>query len=416
MKRIVSIISFLVLFTSLAMAQDTFISCLTPNMKKDMTAINRHLKANSAPEILSKDLESLLSHMIPNKGLKSEEIFHIGTKLQRFQDYYDLEAACRLSLAYTNNKKGLSGIECYIQNRRNQHPSAFQDFICAFAEYEYLIERAEAITLQGVNAPTEESKSSDVINIVHIRSELRRLEQEGIKPSKCAMANDLLMVVLKNTYLRQIKGQTTVSHLNEGVFASLNRLLCKKLDSYIQKWVQLQYPAQYIVNPIKTTVAIDNYNWGSYENSKRKEEKIYADVRELSIQGYGPASYKVGVDFETELHKKDPQKAVKHYQLAYHQGSNAGAIRLAHCLTVGYGCVVDRQQAYEILRPLTHDVDFAKNGAYAFAVLLENGYGGEADMLDIMEYYATAAEQALDYAEREAAQKRVNLLYEKYYK
>ena len=37
-------------------------------------------------------------------------------------------------------------------------------------------------------------------------------------------------------------------------------------------------------------------------------------------------------------------------------------------------------------------------------------------MLDIMEYYATAAEQALDYAEREAAQKRVNLLYEKYYK
>ena len=421
MKHII-ILLIASLTSSLVVAQDTFVGCLTQNMKKDMTTINSHIKSKSAPAILAKDFENLLFHMTPQKGLTSEEILQIGYKLQRFPDYYDLEAACRLSLAYmylksNNEKKGnglLSGMEFHVQSNLNKHPTAFQDFICAWAKYENMIPKdADGISVLGINSPTVASKSSNVRDIVFIRSELRRLERTGIKPSKFTMANELLLMVIKGYYQKQIKDLATSSKLDENVLAKMNTFLSGRLDSYIHQWVELKYPAEYLINPF--TFASNGSN--IINSKERDEKKIYASIRELSKQGYGPATYKVGVDYETERLKKElPKEAARCYELAYRQGSAAGAIRYAHCLTTGYGCDVNRQQAYEILRSFTQDVEFAKNGAYAYAVLLEDGYGGEADILDIMQYYTMAAEQGLRYTEKEAAQKRVNQLYEKYYK
>ena len=77
---------------------------------------------------------------------------------------------------------------------------------------------------------------------------------------------------------------------------------------------------------------------------------------------------------------------------------------------------VNQKKAFEILQPLIQNVDFAKNGAFAYAVLLEEGMGGEVDILDIMHYYSIAAEKALSNPERKVAKERVNNYYEKFYK
>lgn len=420
MKRF--IILLLSIQTSiLTIAQNTFIGSLTPDMKKDMATINSHIRTKSAPSVLAKDLESLLLNMVPYKELKDVEL-QKRFKLQRFPEYYDLEAACRLSLAYMRqkasknggNKDNLHDIEFRIQNKDNKNQSTFQDFICALAKYEYLVPKyADGITLEGINAQTTAVKSDNVKEILYVRSELRRLGQIKLQASKCAMANDLLMIVIKGYNQSKIKDLATAVTLNESVMAKIIKYMGGILDSYIHQWITIKYPAEYIINPIKTS---DRDEWSIY-NKERDEKKLYASIRELSKQGYGPATYKVGVDYETERLKKElPKEAARCYELAYRQGSAAGAIRYAHCLTTGYGCDVNRQQAYEILRSFTQDVEFAKNGAYAYAVLLEDGYGGEADILDIMQYYTMAAEQGLRYTEKEAAQKRVNQLYEKYYK
>jgi len=74
------------------------------------------------------------------------------------------------------------------------------------------------------------------------------------------------------------------------------------------------------------------------------------------------------------------------------------------------------QRAYSLLKPLIGHADFAKNGAYAYAILLENKIGGKPDLLDIMNYYAIAADEAVGRGERDAALDKCNQLYEKNYK
>lgn len=417
MKLKINILFLIVFSFHAVLAQDSFSSKLTENMKKDITSLSNHMKANSAPSVLAKDLDNLLYHMIPQKGLKTEEILQIGYKLQKHSEYYDLQAACRLALAFMNKKQNaiekyqdlLDGMEFHIQSKLNERPSVFQDFICALAKYYYLIpNKADGVTEFGLNAPTTAMKSNIVKDFLFIRSEMRRIEKAGIKPSNYALANELLILVLKNIYQGKI---AVPKSLNAEFLTKENRLMSNKLDVYIHKWLELQFPAQYILNPIKGT------DMKSPILEERNKKKRYANIRELSIQGYGPASYRVGYDFEIAYGRDEkPQEAFKYYKLASKQGSIAGTIRLANCLVFGYGCTADPQKAYELLQPLTRDADFAKNGAYAYAVLLEKGLGGKADILDIMEYYTMAAEKGLKYSESESASKRIRQLYEKYYK
>ena len=86
-----------------------------------------------------------------------------------------------------------------------------------------------------------------------------------------------------------------------------------------------------------------------------------------------------------------------------------------YLVTTGFGGKKDLQRAYSLLKPLTSHADFAKNGAFAYAFLLEKKIGGNASLLDIMHYYATAANVALQSDERTTARERCNQLYEKYY-
>lgn len=418
MKRLIDILLFVLFSFPASLAQNSFSSKVTANMKQDIASLNNHMKAKSSPAILAKDLSNLLFHMIPQKGLKSEEIVQIGYKLQKYQEYYDLEAACRLALALMkirmNEEKEaqdiLNGIEFHIQSKLNEHSSSFQDFICALAKYRYLVpNRADGVTDFGSNAPTTGTKTETVKNVVFIRSELRRIEQIGLKPSSYALANELLLLVLKNLYQKQVS--TSTSLLNKEIMTQINKVMSSKLDSYIHQWVELQYPAQYIVNPINDT----GYTAPSIK--ERDQKKIYASIRELSIQGYGPASYLVGSDYEkAPTWQEKPQEAFKYYLLASNQGAAAGTIRLASCYAFGYGCSADLKKSYEILKPLVQNVEFPQNGAYAYAVLLEKGFGGKTDILDIMEFYTMAAEKGFKTSERNLARERIKKLYEKYYK
>ena len=157
--------------------------------------------------------------------------------------------------------------------------------------------------------------------------------------------------------------------------------------------------------------------------------KSFGILRVLSYFGYGDATFELGVGMETDkyadlglMQGKDIRQerlkaAFEYYQKASEQGNVKAKIRLGNCYAFGIGCQKEPNQAYQLLKPLTGQKDFDKYGAYAYMYLIDEIFPDKREApLVMLEGYTAAACHALKISEREAAQKRLDEYYDKYYK
>lgn len=389
----------------------------TDDMKKSMATLCAHLNNKTTgynPDVLLADVDRLFQSLEIREGKPSEEIIHISKKLTPFPEYYDLLAICHLtasniflqrkdSAAAESRYGSLYVIGSESESTLNRSaPSPIQKFMMAIADYLYEIpHNIPKVVMSNSGFPT---RCSVMLRVVRSRSALRELCPLPITPSKCDIVNQLLLLNMHD-----------LLHLNvSGGFQSATeqayRRMCQTMDGYIAEWMNLQYPIEHLVYYI-----VNNKDDVSY--SFKRERLHDRLLKELSLQGSGAASYHFANRLEEKKSKPeyDPQAIRRYYELSSQQGCAAGTMRLATCLTTGIGGRVDMQRAYSLLKPLIHHADFAKNGAFAYAVLLEKKIGGNPDLLDVMHYYATAADDALRGDECTTAREKCNQLYEKYY-
>jgi hypothetical protein len=239
--------------------------------------------------------------------------------------------------------------------------------------------------------------------VLNMRTTLTSLLEEPIPVSKVPLVNELLaydISILMPTW------KMTSKTLTPDLTPLMAQLMAYAADLYINLWVEEQYPAQFVVDDVRAG------KMAALTNQMNESECL----RELANHGYGPASHLLGLRCEQGSHgKENPELAYQCYELAAEQGYNAGIIRKAHCLAVGYGCKANAKEAFALLKPLRDDVDFPRYGAYAYAKLLDQGIGGKTDMTDLMVCYTQAASEAVRKTESQAAQERIAELYEKNY-
>ncbi|MDO4216424.1 MAG: hypothetical protein Q4D12_11030, partial [Bacteroidales bacterium] len=130
------------------------------------------------------------------------------------------------------------------------------------------------------------------------------------------------------------------------------------MDGYISEWINLQYPIEHLVHYIVN-------DKDDVSNSNKRELLHDRLLRELSLQGSGAASYHLANRLCTKSSKRDfnPQQIRQYYEISSQQNYAAGTMRLATCLTTGFGGKVDMQKAYTLLNNLINHADFAENGA-----------------------------------------------------
>lgn len=388
----------------------------TDDIRKSMATLKVHqqnpaTKNNNA--LLLEDINRLFESLSIREGKPSEEIIHLSKKLLPFPEYHDLLAICHL----TAGNVFLQRKDSVLAESRFGHlyylatpestlergaPTSIQLFMMALGDYFCEIpHKIPQVTMSNTGMPT---RCNIMYTVFRSRSALRQLCPLPITPSKCEIVNILLLRNLRDLLHLDVSA---------GFKAATDRaynVMCQTMDTYIAEWMRLQYPIEHLVYYIVNNK--DNVSF-SYKRERLHDQLL----KELSVQGSGAASYYMGRRLARESSKKhqNPTLVRQYYETSSRQNYPAGTMRLATCLTTGYGGGVDMQRAYSLLKPLTGHADFAKNGAYAYAILLENRLGGKPDLLDIMNYYAIAADDAIGGGEQDAALDKCNQLYEKYY-
>lgn len=389
----------------------------TDDMRKSMATLKAHLGNKTTgyqPDVLLEDINRLFQSLEIRDGKPSEEIIHIAEKLQPFPEYYDLLAICHLTAGNIFlQRKDTATVESRYGSLytigtdpestfHRSEPSSIQRFMMALGDYlSEIPHNIPKVVMSNAGFP---QRCNIMLTVVRSRSALRQLCPLPIVPSKCDIVNQLLLLNLHDLLRMDVSGGF------KSATEQAHRRMCQTMDNYIAEWIRLQYPIEHLVNYI-----VENKDDVS---SSRKREQLHDRLlKELSLQGSGAASYHFANRLCDRESKPDynPKEIRQYYELSSQQGSAAGTMRLATCLTTGFGGKKDLQRAYSLLKPLTSHADFAKNGAFAYAFLLEKKIGGNASLLDIMHYYATAANVALQSDERTTARERCNQLYEKYY-
>ena len=389
----------------------------TDDIRKSIAMLQAHqqnpaTKNNNA--LLLEDINRLFESLSIREGKPSEEIIHLSKKLMPFPEYHDLLAICHLTagnvfLQLNDSVLAESRFEnlYYVATPESTlgrgAPTSIQVFMMAFGDYLCEIpHKTPQVTMGDTGMP---ARCNIMRTVFRSRSALRQLCPLPVTPSKCEIVNILLLRNLRDLLHLDVSA---------GFKAATDRaynVMCQTMDIYIAEWMRLQYPIEHLVYYI-----VNNKDDVSFSN---KRERLHDQLlKELSVQGSGAASYYMGNRLEQENSKnhQNPALARQYYETSSSQNYPAGTMRLATCMTMGYGGNVDMQRAYSLLKPLIGHADFAKNGSYAYAILLENKIGGKPDLLDVMNYYATAADEAIGKAERDTSLDKCNQLYEKYYK
>lgn len=390
----------------------------TDDIKKNMATLREHLNNKTSgynPDMLLADVDRLFQSLEIREGKPSEEIIHLSKKLTPFPEYYDLLAICHLtasniflqrkdSAAAESRYGNLYYIGSEPESTTNRSlPSPIQKFMMAIADYLHEIpHNIPQVVMSNSGLPT---RCGIMLRVVRSRSALRELCPLPIELSKCDIVNKLLLLNMHDLLHIDVSGGF------KSATEKAYRHMCQTMDGYIAEWMNLQYPIEHLVYYI-----VNNKDDVSY--SYKRERLHDWLLKELSIQGSGAASYHFANRLKEKKSKSevDPQEIRRYYELSSQRGYAAGSMRLATCLTTGFGGGIDMQRAYTLLTPLIQHADFAKNGAFAYAVLIEKKIGGKPDLLDVMHYYATAADDALLGDERTKAREKCNQLYEKYYK
>lgn len=425
-KRTLTTFLFLIIFLHFTYSQIGIDDMLPPDKSKgidtyytdsiraDISILTNHLETNKKDsKLLLYDVLKLLKDMIPYEGMPPKDVIKISKKLNPFEEYNDLKAICRMSAANLFMKSGdsisaigqLNGLYHYsisegiFDNTNN----SFRKFIAASGDFLHEVPRNMQMVISGNKGIPERCRS--MFNVLRSRSTLRNLSQKGIEPSKMDLANRLLIMNLSDMFHQEANGDY------KKCMEKIYNIMCVELDKNIQTWIKLQYPIEYVVEYIVRNNDDPSYSFERNALHKRQLE-------ELSIQGSGRASYELGKLYETATGKDEsPKEAVHYYELSAKQGNAAGTIRLASCLTTGYGIKKDFKRAYNMLKPLKMHADFKINGSLAYAILLEMNIGDEkTSIIDILNYYAIAAEKSFKSSDEEIAQECLNSLYEKYYK
>lgn len=389
----------------------------TDDIRKSMATLKAHLGNKTTGyqrDVLLEDINRLFLSLEIREGKPSEEIIHISKKLRPFPEYYDLLAICHLTAANIFMQRKDSAVaesrygSLYTigtdpeSSLDRSAPSSIQRFMMALGDYLYEIpHNIPRVVMSNAGLP---ERCGIMLRVVRSRSALRQLCPLPIVPSKCDIVNQLLLLNLHDLLHMDVSGGF------KSATEQAYKHMCQTMDGHISEWMKLQYPIEHLIYYI-----VENED--DVSNSRKRERLHDRLLKELSLQGSGAASYHLADRLSRRESKKDynPQEIRQYFELASQQGSTAGTMRFATCLTTGFGGKADLKRAYALLQPLTSHADFPENGAFAYAILLEKKIGGNASILDIMHYYAIAAGQALLNDERGTAREKCNQLYEKYY-
>ena len=408
MRRLtIPLLLTLLLLTLPVAAQSEFYSSLTKNIRTDLTRLENDFHSHKHNSVLLKDLQTLGYHLQMQNGMTMDELTQLKV-LELYEEYFDLKMACHYTMAAIYHQQGdsLKTTDALNDAVTHSKPSykkrtPLQQLIVLTTDYmDNFPYKVNDVLFSNSSVSSRVGIIKDVLSM---RTTLASLLEESIPVSKVPLVNELLAYDIT---VMQPSWKLDTKTLTPAHTASVAEFMAYIADLSINLWVEQQYPAQFVVDNVRAG------KMAALTNQLNESECL----RELANHGYGPASHLLGLRCELGSHgKENPELAYRCYELAAEQGYNAGIIRKAHCLAVGYGCKADAKEAFALLRPLRDDVDFPRYGAYAYARLLDQGVGEKADMTDLMVCYTQAASEAVRKTESQAAQERIAELYEKNY-
>ena len=387
----------------------------TDDIRMGICTLSKHLRdgiSGRNADVVMEDVNALYESLRIWTDTPSKKTLHISTKLDPFPEYYDMLAICHLTAAniflHRNDTAmaqsrfgNVYSIGANKSSFRHSEPSPIQIFMCSLADYLREIHNVSQIT-NGIYGL--ESRSYIMSYLIRSRYFLRHLCSLPIEPSKCDIVNELLLHNLCE--LLNINTSRGFKKATEEAYAKMS----ETLDTNIDQWIKLQYPIEHFIYFITNNM---DYSLNTYAQEQQHNRQLI----ELSEHGSGTASYYLGNRLCQKLsHSRiEPEEVRRMYKLSSEQGCAIGTMRYATCLVDGFGGKKDYKRAYTLLKPLTGHVEFPKNGAFAYAILLDNGMDKDATILDLMNYYAMAAEGSLEEEERDFARDRCSQLYAEHY-
>ena len=403
----------LLLLPLTSVGQSNLYRNFTKDIKSDIMKLESDLHQRKEKSVILKDLQKLDYHMQMQYDMTTDDLLQLKI-LERYDEFYELKMACHYTIGaiYHHLGDSLKATDSMHDAISHSSPShmkrtSLQELLIQTISFMNNIpDKMESIILGTTSV---QSRVSTMKEVLHMRYSLRSLLDSPVDISKYPLVNELLAYAIslrKPSWQLEADKKKHPNTVTSEQLTLIAQLMAYTADKYINFWVENQFPAQFIIDVIK------NNKFRALTNETNESICLY----ELSIHGYGQASHLLGLRFESGSHaKEDPEQAYECYELAAQQGCHAGIIRQAHCLAIGYGCKVNTKKAFSILKPLRNDVDFPCNGAYAYAKLIDQGIGGKADIIDMMECYSQAASEAFRKSEQTAAQERIAQLYEQYY-
>lgn len=434
-------------FCSPSFASDQSDVDLPVVIQKDIFSYIKHLTDANYRGMLA-DLNSLEKHLVPTYEMIDQDL-NAYMKFADSNELEELRTVCQLVKAgvYFVLEDTVSGMKClpttytyYCRGYlREESHTPLCDFMEAYANFFYQMRDFSSkayISREGYDA-----RVNRVTDILGCYATMKRCVGERpyytsetmeyvVAPSKNKYINMLLINALyfimpygftkdNIDFLTDIKyTKETLTIVSKGVCDMIENLMPEALG--LRGKNELNFLAQYAFD-----FAINNYT--HITDIQQKYLFSYDVLNVLSDFGYSDATFMLGIYSETDKYRnihlpkmsetERYNRAYTLYQKALRQGSNVAKIRIAHCMAFGYGCKENKQEAFKMLQSLRYDHGFSEYGAYAYAVMLDKGMGGNnVSTQDIMEALAEAGYNAVKYSEQKAAQSLNDMYYEKYYK
>ncbi len=137
------------------------------------------------------------------------------------------------------------------------------------------------------------------------------------------------------------------------------------------------------------------------EEDPQNVELAVEKLKELSIQNEGKASYRLGRLFSTGRIADNHQEELKYYQLAYHQGYELAAYRIAEYFFVNQNNKQGQQKAQQWLQKALQQQ--SDNARFVQAELILHGHGLQQNTLKAIEIYQSLSDEGMSSASRTLA-------------